>query len=209
MLNEVQKCRTDHPQAWKDAHTGNPRTEDFIRLLAKRLHAIDERFGLNGKRGNPNDISDDAINCIGEGPGHDPITGSPVTVFDVIRAAGGPNPQPSWDRIDQPGPGAWVDPDAAPVPPTPPISTQPPSLDEALNELQFLDGFYAAPEGLQRPTGLSLNGKPDFEGIVTWYLGIYQRERIATKSRADARAAYVSAIRHTPEWRHKHPGETP
>lgn len=79
---------------------------------------MDDRFGLNGKRGNPNDISDDAINFVGEGPGHDPLTGQPVTVFDVIRGAGGPNPEPSWDRIDQAGPGAWVKP--VPVLDTPP-----------------------------------------------------------------------------------------
>jgi hypothetical protein len=117
MLAEVEKCKADYPQAWTDAHTGNPRTEDFIRLLATRLHRIEPRFGLNGKRGNPLDISDDAINWIGEGPGHDPSTGLPVTVFDVIRGAGGPTPQPSWDRIDLAGPGAWVQPTTIAVPP--------------------------------------------------------------------------------------------
>lgn len=210
MLAEVKRCKADYPQAWKDAHTGNPRTEDFIRLLAARLHAIDARFGLNGKRGDPKDISDDAINYIGEGPGHDPATGMPVTVFDVIRGAGGPTPEPSWDRIDLAGPGAWVAPGGAiPVPPQPPMPTQPPGREEALDEMRELDRYYASPEGLQRPNGLSLNGKPDFEGIAAWYLDIYQRERMAGRSRADARTACVSAIRHTGEWKAKHPGETP
>lgn len=120
MLSEVEKCKRKFPQAWADAHTGNAHTEDFIRILASNLHAIDARFGLNGKRGNPNDISDDAINYIGEGPGHDPLTGVPATVFDVIRGAGGPNPEPSWDRIDQAGPGAWVKPMPVVGPPPPP-----------------------------------------------------------------------------------------
>lgn len=122
MLEEVKRCKEANPVAWRNAHTGNPQTEDFIRILAKDLHEIDPRFGLNGKRGNPLDISDDAINFIGEGPGHDPITLQPVTVFDVIRGAGGPNPEASWDRIDQDGPGAWVDPNVVPIPtpsPTP------------------------------------------------------------------------------------------
>lgn len=121
MLDEVKRARIRYPEAWKNAHTGNSQTEDFIKLLAKDLHKIDARFGLNGKRGNPLDLSDDAINYIGEGPGHDPLTLQPITVFDVIRGAGGPNPQPSWDRVDQDGPGAWVDPNKIPTPP--PIPT--------------------------------------------------------------------------------------
>lgn len=96
------------------------------------------------------------------------------------------------------------------VPPTPqPPQTQPPGREEALDELNWLDSYYAAPEGLQRPNGLSLNGKPDFEGVAAWYLDVYQRERMAEKSRADSRAAYVSQIRHSDEWKQKHPGETP
>ena len=98
-----------------------------------------------------------------------------------------------------------------PNPPTqqPPMPTQPPGREEALDEMNWLDRYYASPEGLQRPNGLSLNGKPDFEGIAAWYLDVYQRERMKGRSRADARAAYVSDIRHSDEWKQKHPGETP
>jgi hypothetical protein len=97
----------------------------------------------------------------------------------------------------------------APMPTPPPMATQPPGREEALNELVWLDGYYASPDGLQRPNGLSLNGKPDFEGVAAWYLDVYQRERMAMKSRAEARAAYVSQIRRTAEWQARHPGETP
>jgi hypothetical protein len=75
--------------------------------LAKRLHAINPAFGLNGKRGILTDLSQDALNFIGEGPGHDPVTGRPVTVIDVTQGAGGPDPKPQWTVIDQPGAGAW------------------------------------------------------------------------------------------------------
>lgn len=84
-----------------------------------------------------------------------------------------------------------------------------PGRGEALDELNWLDSYYAAPEGLQRPNGLSLNGKPDFEGVAAWYLDEYQQWRIAGKSRAEARAHVVNLIRHSDEWRIKHPGETP
>lgn len=94
--------------------------------------------------------------------------------------------------------------------PVPPVSVPVvPGREEALDELNWLNGYYKAPEGLQRPKGLSLNDAPDFEGVAAWYLDVYQKARIAGKSRADARAAYVSDIRHSAEWQVKHPGETP
>src|SRR5439155_19491468 len=34
--------------------------------------------------------------------------------------------------------------------------------NEFLDVMQRLDAFYAAPEGLQRPNGLSISGGPDF-----------------------------------------------
>jgi len=213
-LFEVEQCKAENPVAWRNAHTGNEHTEDFIRILAARLYAIDTRYGLNGKRGDPNDISDDIINYIGEGPGTDPITGKPVSLFDVITSAGAqppytpanPAPGAAWNLIDLPGPGAWVKPGTAV---SPPAAVLPPGREEALDEMNWLDGYYASPEGLQRPNGLSLAGKPDFEGIAAWYLDVYQRERMAGKSRTDARAAYVTQIRHSAEWQAKHPGVTP
>lgn len=127
-----------YPQEWKKAHNpsgGGPETEAFIRRLAYVLHTtVDKRFGLNGKRGNPNDLSDDALNWRGEGPGNDPTNGNqPVTVIDVINGAGGPNPQPAWQVFDQlPGPGAWVQPQPVggspedpPEEPTEPIDLTP------------------------------------------------------------------------------------
>lgn len=128
--NIVSELAAQYPDEWRAAHTGGPQTEAFIRRLAWVLHQRDPRFGLNGKRGNYDDISDDVVNYIGEGPGHDPRTGQPVTVIDVIVAAGGPNPQPAWNAINQPGPGGWVQPqpvDGEPVPQPTPTPTPTPS----------------------------------------------------------------------------------
>lgn len=128
MLAEVEKIKGKFPQAWADAHTGNAHSEDFIRILAAHLNAIDPKFGNNGKRGNPNDLSDDALNYKGEGPGHDPTNGNtPVTVIDVIGSAGSSAAYPTWQVFDNlPGPGAWVAPKPA-VSPQPP-QPQPPAL---------------------------------------------------------------------------------
>lgn len=121
-----------YPREFREAHTGGPNTELFIKLLAYELHTkVDRRFGLNGKRGTST-LSQDALNWKGEGPGHDPTNGnSPVTVIDVIGGAGGPNPTPTWQVFsDLPGPGAWIQPQPVPGyhdnPVQPPGPVQPP-----------------------------------------------------------------------------------
>jgi hypothetical protein len=152
----VARLARDCPADWRNAHTGNGHTEDFIRRLAWVLHTeVDSRFGLLGQRGQPDRIADDCILWLGEGPGHDPTrNNTPVTAFDVIVGAGGPNPQSGWGFIDQGGPAAWVQPSpmgdqvveprpspVAPVP-TPTVDLGPvlARLDAALAELQALRG---------------------------------------------------------------------
>ena len=67
-----------------------------------------------------------------------------------------------------------------------------------------LDAFYRAPEGLQRPNGLALNGGPDFIGIATWVFDIYLAERLRGISPAAAWTLTENAIKATDEWRSKH-----
>lgn len=119
---EVAAAAERYPTEWRAAHRDGPNTEAFIRLLARDLHAIDPRCGLNGKRGNPNDISDDVIAIRGEGSAVDVVNGGPMEIIDVIVGAGGPNPQPAWNVA--PGGagdrGTWVKPEGVPTPvPTP------------------------------------------------------------------------------------------
>lgn len=146
-LDVVQRVAAEYPQEFREAHTGGPNTEKFIRRLAWVLYSQDKRWGLNGKRGDYNTISQDALNYFGEGPGTDPKTGSPITVVDVIGGAGGPNPQPSWQVFsDLPGPGGWIKPepvgsgsaDGGTPSPTSPQPTGP-DLTPILNTLKSLD----------------------------------------------------------------------
>lgn len=76
---------------------------------------------------------------------------------------------------------------------------------ELLAVLERLDAFYSAPEGLQRPQGLSLGGQPDFLGIAAWVVDVYMTRRFAGASPNAAWASVVSAIQATDEWRSKHP----
>lgn len=134
LLHVVEQTKKDFPQAWKDAHTGNQDTEVFIEILAARCHALDPKFGLNGKRGNPDDLSDDALNYKGEGADFDPTNGNmPSTVIDVIGKAGSPDAFPQWAIVTNPAApvgAAWVQPQGAPPPeppdpPTPPVQPYP------------------------------------------------------------------------------------
>ena len=76
--------------------------------------------------------------------------------------------------------------------------------NEFLDALQKLDAFYAAPEGLKRPNGLSISGGPDFLGIATWIFDVYLNERLRGGSPTLAWTRVVNAIQSTPEWKSKH-----
>jgi hypothetical protein len=114
---DVQRIATENPEAFKNCHTGNAHTEDFIRIVAFELNAKDPNVGLNGKRGVPTDISDDAINILDEdGPGTT-LEGDHCWVVDVVASAGAANASVTWNPIpDAEGStGAWVLPG---IPPT-------------------------------------------------------------------------------------------
>ena len=75
---------------------------------------------------------------------------------------------------------------------------------EFLNVLNQLDAFYAAPEGLRRPNGLSISGGPDFLGIATWVFDVYLNARLGGVSAGASWTRVQEAIRTTDEWRSKH-----
>ena len=115
---DVARIAAENPEAFKNCHTGNAHTEDFIRIVAFELNAKDPNVGLNGKRGNPDDISDDAINILDpdDGPGQTP-DGDKCWVVDIVYSAGAPNAAVTWNPIpDAEGStGAWVMPGPPPV----------------------------------------------------------------------------------------------
>ena len=88
----------------------------YIRTTAQRLGG---QWGLNGKRGNPNDPSGDILAY--DFPGQQP------QLYDVLRDAGGAN-DPAWQPLEYPqSAGAvWLDPGDAPDPEPEP---EPPSDD--------------------------------------------------------------------------------
>lgn len=125
----------------------------FCRRLARRIIAEtgDQTYGVNGKRGNPDDQSSDIIaKRFGSDPRH-------CRIADVIRAATGPwgdhgeYPEPRWDipgahpepawgwiSVEEAGDVLWLAvqaeaPTPTPVPvPTPPTPLPPADREEAI-----------------------------------------------------------------------------
>jgi hypothetical protein len=153
----VEQLAAQYPQEWWKAHRpsgGGPETEAFIRRLAWVLHStVDPRFGLVGKRGNPADISDDALcyDGVSQLGDVDPTRGGvPVTVLDVIGGAGGPTPTAQWGAAGPATPrphAAWVRPEpvggvssgggGTPLP-APPAPVPGPDLTPVLVRLEAL-----------------------------------------------------------------------
>jgi hypothetical protein len=132
-LREVHAARSKYAEAWAHAHVdGDPRRLEWIKFLVADLRAIDPDVGCNGKRGDPRNLSADAINILCDAADSEGRTpgGLPCVVVDVIGSAGArppytasnPAPFPTWNVFTTlvEGSGANVDPGGIPVPPPPP-----------------------------------------------------------------------------------------
>lgn len=108
-LSVVQQVAQDYPSWLKNAYhpTGRPNgTWQFMDEVVNRLRQEDAKWAYNGKRGNLNDPSPDAISYY-YGPGATPQSGTistyEVYVIDIISAVDGPNPQPAWTNVTKSG----------------------------------------------------------------------------------------------------------
>jgi hypothetical protein len=79
---------------------------------------------------------------------------------------------------------------------------------EMLIAMERLHAFYMSRLGLQRPQGLSINGRPDFLGIAQWIFDVYLPARSAGFSSLGAFDIVAAAITRTDEWRQKNPART-
>lgn len=172
-----------------------------------RTDFLDAMERLNAFYMSPMGLQRDAGLTIGGGPD---FLGIATWIFDVYLAARsrGFSKEQSFQivvaditqtgewRQRHPGQGALTRPGFTPL-----ISF---NRAEFLNVLQQLDNFYRAPEGLQRPEGLSINGGPDFLGIAAWVFDVYLNERLSGGSSTVAWQRVVNAIQATDEWKIKH-----
>ena len=70
--------------------------------------------------------------------------------------------------------------------------------------MQWLDGYYRSADGLRRPQGIWIDGRPDYEAISVWIMDVYLGHRLSGDTEEQARQAIADAIRQTDEWRVKH-----
>jgi hypothetical protein len=72
---------------------------DFLFEVVRRLRARDPRFGLNWKRGNIGDMSQDVVDYhFGAG---EPEGSTDVYIIDVIGGHCGPTPGPAWIDVTE------------------------------------------------------------------------------------------------------------
>jgi hypothetical protein len=81
-----------------------------------------------------------------------------------------------------------------------------PNRDELSAAALWLHQFYQSPEGLQRPQGLWIGDRPDFEGISAWILDTYVWARVEGATPDEAKDRIVKTIQGAEEWKLKHPG---
>lgn len=182
--NLVEATKNEQPRAWNHAHIeGDPERWDFVILCARKVYATDSRFGCNGKRGNPDDLSMDALNWIGTAT-------DPTDVIDIIVGAGGSNPQPGWGVTNSTG--AFVNPNSVktyaekqPIPPKIP-SYESLGGDAAGNKIgNYLFHDY------------NRGGQPPNPGMGTWF----NRCTYDAVAGVDGIHDYNAAIaKHRPGW---------
>ena len=80
-------------------------------------------------------------------------------------------------------------------------------IEDTGRAMEWLHGYYKAPDGLQRREGLWIDGHPDYTGISTWILAVYLESRLKGRTEAEAKQVVETAIRQSDEWRSKHPGQ--
>lgn len=104
---EVQAAFAANPGFIPTSCQAQGGTWDLMDAIVDTLRASDTNFAYNGKRGNPNDPSNDAVSYYyGSGA---PTEGSTeVYVIDVISGHCGPNPQPAFNDVTVFAPGAWI-----------------------------------------------------------------------------------------------------
>ena len=97
MYAVVARVAAEHPNALRSSCQDHGGSWEFMDLVVDELRQQDTRWGYNGKRGDVNNPSHDAIAYhFGGGPDQN----SPdVHVVDIIGGHCGPDPGPAWINV--------------------------------------------------------------------------------------------------------------
>jgi hypothetical protein len=158
----------------------------------------EEGYGLSYKEFPTNGLRSDGTPCC-----HDVIMLIDGRAWDCLGAAGRQS-VPGWSPVHPDGyirdpHRHWVapiEPTHVPPPPPPPPPPRLKSREQFAREFQQVNEFYGAPEGLQRPGGMVINGEADVVAMLAWG---YDLMRGLTVDQV------LDVIRQSDEYRQKHP----
>jgi len=214
VLAIAEEVKRKYPGDWTNAHNHQASGAVYIRRVAWAVHVASPQLsvGLNGKRGNVHDLSQDVL-CFPNASGAGDATGrwGGLEIRDIIASAGTPAARLVWGdvtqaTVDQGTKGAWI----APEPVDEPTAEPPPPLksrEQFYAEFQQVNDFYIAQDGLQRtnPRGMALVGADGIAYSDSQAMGAWAYDLMAGATVDECKAA----IAQTHEWKTKHQGETP
>lgn len=95
----VQEVANEHPDWLAGSCVEDGGNNDFLFEVVRRLRLLDDRWGLNWKRGNVGDLSQDVVDYhYGEGVSEE---STEVYIIDMIVGHCGDSPQAGWLDVTQ------------------------------------------------------------------------------------------------------------
>lgn len=201
IIRVAEEVARQYPRAYSHCHDEGPEENDFIILVGQACNRIDKTVGNNWSRAQIGDLARDGLTV---------QRGGKFFFTDIVRDAGTNRQKIVYNETGECPEAGWVDPFSlqtefhynAPVEPIKPVEpTIKLDRGEFFDEIMELDRFYTVE--LQRPNGLSIHGRPDFEGLAAWIFDVYLNARLQGKSKNEARNLYQNEIRKSTEWRDK------
>lgn len=98
MVRQLASERPDLVDQSCREHGGNNR---FLFELVRRLRQVDNRWGLNWKRGNFGDMSQDIVTYNASNLSDEGTRSPAIYIVDVIGGHCGPRPGPNWEDVTQ------------------------------------------------------------------------------------------------------------
>lgn len=104
----VESYAAANPGQLADSCIDDGGTWDFMDGVVAALQAVDERYGYNAQRGNPDDLSHDAVSYFYGNLGEMVVGSANCYVIDVIAGHCGEDPQPAFQDVTAPACGGWI-----------------------------------------------------------------------------------------------------